>query len=79
MEKSAIKDFTYGGLEEIVNNSRYYYYSSVGMGYSKLTDEGAAAVVEFMGLVAYKIREAENQDLDRRAKQQVLETLKKKD
>jgi hypothetical protein len=79
MEKSAIKDFTYGGLEEIINNNRYYYYSSVGVGYSKLTDEGAAAVVEFMGLVAHKIREAENQDLDRRAKQQVLETLKKKD
>jgi len=77
MEKSAIKDLVYGGLEEILNNRKYYYHSTIGMGYSKLTDEGAAALVEFMGLMAYKIREAEDQDLDLRAKQQVIDQLKK--
>jgi hypothetical protein len=33
-------------------------------------------MVEFIDLMAFKIREAEEQDLDQRAKQQVLITLK---
>jgi len=77
MEKSAIKDLVYGGLEELVNNRRYYYHSSVGSAYSHLTDDGKAAVVEFMDLMAFKIRETEHADLDRRAKEQVLAQLKK--
>ena len=76
MEKAAIKDLVYGGLEEILNNRRYYYHSSVGLGYSHLTDEGKVAVLEYMDLMAFKIKQAENSDLDRRAKQQVLDQLK---
>jgi hypothetical protein len=79
MEKSAIKDLIYGGIEEMVQNRRYYYSSSVGRDYSHFTDEGKGALVEFMGLMAYQIRRAEEQDLDARAKQQVLDTLKRKD
>jgi hypothetical protein len=79
MQKGAIKDLCYGGMEELLNNSRYYYHSSVGAGYSHLTDEGKDAVVEFMNLMAWKIKEANEDDLDRRAKQQVLDQLKKKD
>jgi len=76
MQKSAIKDLIYGGLEEIINNSRHYYKSSVGSNYSHLTDSGKQAIIEFMDLMAYKISEAEEQDLDRRAKEQVLKELK---
>jgi hypothetical protein len=79
MEKSAIKDLVYGGLEELVNNRRYYYHSSVGGAYSHLTDDGKAAVVEFMDLMAFKIRETEQADLEARAKQQVLGVLQKSD
>jgi len=77
MEKAAIKDLIYGGLEEILNNNRYYYHSTVGRDYSRLTEDGKEAVVEFMNLMAWKIREAEDVDLDRRAKQQVMDSLKK--
>jgi hypothetical protein len=77
MEKAAIKDLIYGGLEEILNNNRYYYHSTVGASYSHLTDLGKQAVTEFMDTMAYQIRTVENADLDRRAKQQVLDTLKK--
>ena len=77
MEKAAIKDLIYGGLEEILNNRRYYYHSSVGLGYSHLTDEGKVAVLEYMDLMAWKISEANEVDLDTRAKQQVLDQLKK--
>jgi hypothetical protein len=76
MEKSAIKDIIYGGIEEIVQNRRYYYSSSVGRDYSHFTDEGKEAIVEFMGLMAFQVRRAEEQDLDQRAKKQVLDGLK---
>ena len=76
MEKGAIKDLIYGGVEEILNNSRYYYHSSVGASYSRLTEEGKQAMVEYMDLMAWKVREAHEQDLERRAKHQVLKALK---
>lgn len=77
MQKGAIKDLCYGGIEELLNNNRYYYHSSVGAAYSHLTDEGKAAMVEFMDMIAWKIKEANEVDLDRRAKEQVLAELKK--
>ena len=79
MKKSAIKDLCYGGMLELINNRNYYYRSSVGADYSHLTEDGKTAVVEFMNLIAWKMIEAENDDLDQRAKQQVLDQLKKKD
>lgn len=79
MKKSAIKDLCYGGMLELLNNRNYYYHSSVGAGYSHLTEDGKEAVIEFMNMIAFKMKEAENNDLDSRAKQQVLEQLKKKD
>jgi len=78
MEKGAIKDLAYGGLEEILNNNRYYYHSSVGASYSHLTDAGKQAVTEFMDMIAWKIKEANEADLDRRAKEMVLKELKGK-
>jgi hypothetical protein len=77
MKKSAIKDLCYGGMLELLNNRNYYYHSSVGAGYSHLTEEGKEAVAEFINLIAYKIKEAEDADLNERAKQQVLAELKK--
>ena len=77
MQKAAIKDLTYGGLEELINNRAYYHHSTVGAAYSHFTDDGKAAVLEFMELIAAKIKDSENEDLDRRAKQQVLDALKK--
>jgi hypothetical protein len=79
MKKSAIKDLCYGGMLELLNNRNYYYHSSVGAGYSHLTEDGKEAVIEFMNMIAFKMKEAENNDLDSRAKQQVLDQLKKRD
>lgn len=79
MHKLAIKDLVYGGLEEILNNRNFYYHSSVGSGYSHLTEEGKEAVIEFMDMIAFKIKQAEADDLERRAKEQVLAQLKTKD
>jgi hypothetical protein len=79
MKKSAIKDLCYGGMLELLNNRHYYYHSSVGSAYSHLTEEGKEAVSEFMNMIAFKMKEAEDADLDQRAKQQVLDQLKKQD
>ena len=76
MQKSAIKDLVYGGLEEIINNRNHYYKSSVGGSYCHLTDSGKEAILEFIDLMAYKIHQAEEQDLERRAMEQVLKELK---
>ncbi len=78
MKKSAIKDLCYGGMLELLNNRNYYYHSSVGAGYSHLTEDGKVAVIEFMNMIAWKMKEAEDDDLNERAKQQVLSELKKK-
>jgi hypothetical protein len=79
MKKSAIKDLAYGGMIELINNRNYYYHSGVGSSYSYLTEDGKLAVIEFMNMIAYKMKEAEDEDLNIRAKQQVLDQLKKKD
>lgn len=76
MLKDAIKDLIYGGIEEILNNPRYYYHSTVGAEYSRFTEDGRTAVVEFIDLMAWKIKQANEEDLNSRAKHQVIETLK---
>ena len=76
MDKAALKDLIYGGVEEILNNKKYYYSSSVGLGYNHFTEEGKAALAEYMDLMAHKIYEAEQQDLNHRAKKQVIDGLK---
>lgn len=79
MEKGAMKDLIYGGIEEIINNQRYYYHSSVGSNYCHFTEQGKEAVSEFMELMAYKVRAANEADLERRAKEQVMNALKGKE
>jgi hypothetical protein len=76
MEKSAIKELMYGGINELMQNNRYYYRSSVGRGYSKWTEHGEQALKEFVSEISHLINEAEEQALDQRAKQLVIEELK---
>ena len=76
MEKSAIKDLMYGGVEEILRNRNYYYHSRVGENYSHFTKEGEEAVLCYVTMLAYRIRAAEEADLERRAREQTLAALK---
>lgn len=64
---------------EIMKNRQYYYHSGIGSNYSHFTDEGREAVQEFLNVVSGKMMEAEHEDLNARAKQQVIDGLKKKD
>jgi len=76
MDKEAVKDLTYGGVMEILHNRRFYYRSSIGAQYSHLTDDGETALIEYMKLMSYKMLEAEEAELNQRAKEMVLKTLK---
>jgi hypothetical protein len=76
MEKNAIKQLMYGGIKELMADRRYYYNSGVGKNYSYFTDEGKVAVYEFVTEIASYITDAENNELDKRAKDMVLKELK---
>lgn len=74
MDKQALKEFTYGGVMELMRNRKYFYHSTLG--YSRWTEEGREALCEFMGLVGVKMIEAEEAELRERSKQMVINTLK---
>lgn len=76
MDKQAVKDLIFGGVCELMRNRKYYYYSSVGQSYSHWTDEGKEALHEYMTVMGWKLKEAEEADLKERSKQLVLNGLK---
>ena len=76
MDKQAIKDVMFGGLSEIMKNRKYYYHSSVGNNYSYFTDDGEKALLEYMNLMGAKLYEAEEAELNQRAKDLVVKGLK---
>jgi hypothetical protein len=76
MDRTAIKDLLYGGMLELMRNRHYYYNSGVNSTYNSWTDEGQAALAEYMTLVAGKMWEAEQVELNIRAKDLVVKELK---
>ena len=76
MEKRAVKEVMFGGILELARNSRYYYYSKIGEGYSHWTDEGKVALQSLMDGMAWKMITAEEAELEKRAQQQTLDILK---
>lgn len=79
MEKQAIKDLLYGGVSELMKNQRYYYRSSVGKSYCNWTDQGEIALKEFVTEITHFMTAADAAELDKRAKEQVMEALKGKE
>ena len=76
MEKQAIKEVMYGGIKELMGSRRYFYKSSVGKEYCHFTEEGKEAVQNFIIDMAIYITNAEEQELDQRAKDMVMKELK---
>ena len=66
----------YGGVMELMKNPAYYYYSVVGPEYCHWTTEGEKALAEYMTLVGRQMIVTEEKELDKRAKDMVLKTLK---
>jgi hypothetical protein len=76
MEQEAIKALLYGGIQELIRNRRYYYFSSVGSQYSHWTEEGTIALAEYMNLISHKMVQSEEALLNKRAKELVIKGLK---
>jgi hypothetical protein len=76
MEKQAIKELMYGGINEMMQNRRYYHHSTIGKEYSRWTEEGKAALTHFVNDITHYIYDAEQVALDNRAKDIMLKELK---
>ena len=76
MDSESIKELMYGSIKELSRNRKYYYHSTVGINYSHWTEEGVKALSDFMNLMAYKMHEAEEAELNKRAKELVVKGLK---
>lgn len=76
MDKQAVKDLMFGGIHELMRNRTYYYHSTVGHSYSHWTDEGKDALLEYMTVMGWKLKEAEEMDLRARSKEMVIQSLK---
>lgn len=77
MKRDAVKNIIYGGLLEMIQTDRFYRRSSVSRDYSGLTEAGKTALIEYIDDMAWRMYEAENDELNARAKEMVLKELKK--
>jgi len=66
----------YGGINELIHNRKYYYHSAVGGDYSHWTVEGEQALKVFMNMIGHKMMQAEEAELNQRAKDLVIKGLK---
>jgi hypothetical protein len=76
MDKAAVKDLIYGGVNELIHNGKYYYHNSVGPEYCHFTDVGKVAISEFMNQMAITMYKVDAAELDKRAKDMVINGLK---
>jgi len=76
MEKDAVKAIMYGGFNELMNNRDYYHRSSIGSKYSTWTEKGMKELIEYSLLMSQHIQEAEDKELNKRAKELVIKGLK---
>jgi hypothetical protein len=71
-----VKDVIYGGIVELMKDRKYFHKSSVNPKYSEWTVEGAEAVKDYLISLSTTIVIVEEDDLDRRAKELVMNNLK---
>lgn len=75
MDKQALKEVIFGGVQEMCRNKKLYY-KGIGPDYSYWTEEGEKALQSYMSVLAYQIVVAEEEDLKERSKQMVINDLK---
>ena len=77
MERQALKEVLHGGIEELMSNPRYYYTSSIGVEYNHWTDQGRAALAEYIELLSYRIKRCQIEEDIKRSKEIVINELKR--
>lgn len=76
LNEKEIIEMISGTLRSIVNNSDYFYHSSVGPQYSKLYPQGEQMLIKTMSVLLPLLSKAQEESLDRRAKELVIKELK---
>lgn len=76
MERRALKELMYGSIEELMQNNRYYSYSSIGPQYSYWTEAGRAALNDYMDMMAHQIKKCRDEEDNQRSKDLVMKELK---
>jgi hypothetical protein len=74
--KTPLDKQVYAGLMEIIKDKKYYYQSAASPEYNKLTEEGSEAIIEFIRIMAAHMIKYDNQMLDARSKQMMMDVLK---
>ena len=76
MERRALKELMYGSIEELMQNTRYYYYSSIGQQYSHWTEAGRQALNEYLDLISHQMYKCREEEDNQRSKDLVMKELK---
>jgi hypothetical protein len=76
MERKALKELMYGSIDEMLQNSRYYYHSSVGANYSHFTEEGKKNLAEFFDMMAFEMKKCRDAEDEQRSRDLVMKELK---
>lgn len=78
MQKLFVKDQIYGALLELTKNRTFFYRSSIGHEYCHWTDQGKQELMAWLDKATRDMLEAEEQELNARARDMVFNQLKKK-
>lgn len=76
LDKRAVKELLYGGINEIVQNREYYYNSGISPEYNHFTEAGKDAMNAYLKQMVAMILIAEEESLNKRAKELVIKGLK---
>jgi len=79
MTPEAVKAMLYGGLKELTEDRKLFRKSEIGRKheYSSWTEEGEVAVKDFISLVTTQMLMAEEARIESKAKDMVMDNLKK--
>jgi hypothetical protein len=77
MDRRALKEVLYGGVEELMSNPRYYYTSSISVDYNHWTEEGKTVLGEYVDLLSHQMRKCQIEEDLKRSKEMVLNELTK--
>jgi hypothetical protein len=76
LDKRAVKELLYGGINEIIKNQTYYYNSGISPEYNHFTEAGKEAIDAYLKQMVAMMLIAEEESLNKRAKELVIKGLK---
>lgn len=77
MRSKDVEKMMVGSIKELLQDSKYFYHSTVGHDYCHLTDQGKEAVLDLVNIFGGRFIKAMADEDVERSKRLVLEELKK--